>query len=345
VEHVVNAFGHRLQERGYRVRIVEASYKEFVRGNWVDEGLDWYGIDTDSENLEEFYIKYAKFLAETEKPKLIIATKYPCMSYFARLALELLKSMNEDVSGIKIASWIHGAIGEYIRLHIGGTECLAFADVHFVISQKTKKLIESVISGAHVEYVGNPVKMKGVEHVKEWHKESRRLLFVGRLSSEKRCDIAISALALAKNTWTLDIVGDGRLGEKLEKYACGIGVGNQVSFNGWKEQPWDMDYTDVTALVVPSDTEGFCLAMLEALTRGIPVIATPTDGALDVIKPGKNGYLFEFDSAKGLAEILDAIDDGELPDIQPSACVESVQKYEYDSMLDRFVDKIEEIIS
>jgi UDP-D-galactose:(glucosyl)LPS alpha-1,6-D-galactosyltransferase len=106
---------------------------------------------------------------------------------------------------------------------------------------------------------------------------------------------------------------------------------------------WE-NYDDVTALVVASDYEGFCLVAVEALARGIPVISTPVDGITEYVKPGVNGYFYEKGSSEGLAEVLNAVSAGILPDIQPSVCAESVAGYEKEKVLCDITAKIEKML-
>jgi len=57
-------------------------------------------------------------------------------------------------------------------------------------------------------------------------------------------------------------------------------------------------------LVVASLNEPFSLAMLEALYAGVPVIAADSGGAVDLIEPGRNGWLFRSGDSVDLARVL-----------------------------------------
>lgn len=48
-------------------------------------------------------------------------------------------------------------------------------------------------------------------------------------------------------------------------------------------------------VVQPSDTEAYCYSVHESLISGVPVITTPFEQAKKVVKPGKNGYIVDFD--------------------------------------------------
>jgi UDP-D-galactose:(glucosyl)LPS alpha-1,6-D-galactosyltransferase len=279
------------------------------------------------------------------------------MAYAARGALRTL-DFNDNVSVsnadntnntqdihsvLKIISWLHAPVEVYKKYGTGGIECLSFADSVFVLNNRAKNQILSAIPDINVEIVANPVDMSGIKPVTQWKRTSRKLKFVGRISQEKRLDVVIRALALTTERWTLDVCGAGDEEKAWRELAETVGVADLVTWEGWKDNPWE-DYEDVTALVVSSDYESFCLAAVESLARGIPVISTPVDGITEYVKPGVNGYFYEKGSSEGLAEVLDAVSAGILPDIQPEACASSVAKYERETVLCDITDKIEKML-
>jgi UDP-D-galactose:(glucosyl)LPS alpha-1,6-D-galactosyltransferase len=347
VENVINDVSEKLLTCGYRVRVVQMVSDGY---RWVCGGVEFYPILTGGRKVgrvEEFVELYASFLADHGCPALVVAVPWPFMAYAARGALRALgfreasaKRNINDINNIKIISWLHAPIETYKQYGTGGAECLSFADCVFVLTDRAKNQILSVVPDANVEIVGNPVDMSGVKPVTQWSKACRKLKFVGRLSEEKRLDVVIRALALTNERWTLDVTGTGDEGEAWKKLAETVGVADLVTWEGWKDNPWE-NYEDVTSLVMASDYEGFCLVAVEALARGIPVISTPVDGITEYVKPGVNGYFYEKGSSEGLAEILDAIDAGVLPDIQPDTCASSVAKYEKEKVLCDIVAKIE----
>ena len=58
-------------------------------------------------------------------------------------------------------------------------------------------------------------------------------------------------------------------------------------------------------LVLPSLFEGFGLVILEAMSRGVPVIATPHTAGRDLISDGIDGYLVPIASSTAIAEKLE----------------------------------------
>jgi glycosyltransferase involved in cell wall biosynthesis len=96
-----------------------------------------------------------------------------------------------------------------------------------------------------------------------------RLVYMGRLSPEKRPGLAIE-IAL-KTNFGLSIIGDGYLREQLEHQALRDSL--DVSFLGRVENPW-LKVKSGDLLIVPSVFEGDGLVVLEGLQRDIPMLLT-----------------------------------------------------------------------
>lgn len=94
-----------------------------------------------------------------------------------------------------------------------------------------------------------------------------RLLFVGRLSKEKRPDTAL--YIASKTQLPLEIYGDGLLLSNLTEKVLQEGI--SVNFNGYVPAPWQHS-KEGDLLIVPSDTEGDGLVVLEGLQAGIPML-------------------------------------------------------------------------
>ncbi len=117
--------------------------------------------------------------------------------------------------------------------------------------------------------------------------------FVGRLSEEKGLDYLIDAvkgLSYEKEPWRLIILGDGPQRQALENAVRESGLTPQVLFAGFQSdtEAW---YPAMDAIVLPSLTEGTPMVLLEAMARGIPVIATAVGGVPAILFGKENGIL------------------------------------------------------
>jgi len=111
--------------------------------------------------------------------------------------------------------------------------------------------------------------------------DAKVVLFAGSLSYPKGIDL-IFKCAWHMSDVTFILVGDGAL--KTDFKNCKFAGARPHS-----EMPMWMNAADIFAL--PSRSEGTPVAVLEALSCGIPVIASEVGGNSDVIKDGQTGYL------------------------------------------------------
>lgn len=148
--------------------------------------------------------------------------------------------------------------------------------------------------------------------------EERRpvALFVGRLRLRKGLEVALEALAsmaLESDSPHLVIVGDGEHRQRLEQRVAELGLGGRVNFVGRKpksEVELLMDRARV--LVVPSLYEGMPLVIVEAMQRGLPVIASAVSGIPEVVIAGETGWLVPCEDPPALAAALgEAFENGE----------------------------------
>ena len=119
----------------------------------------------------------------------------------------------------------------------------------------------------------------------------------------------LEALAGIKSfAWTLRILGNGPLEAELRQQATSLGIGGQVEFMGFQQNPYAiMRSSDL--FVLSSRWEGLPNVVLEAMATGVAVLATrcPT-GPEEIITPGVNGELCEItaDSLRSQIEKLGA---------------------------------------
>lgn len=139
--------------------------------------------------------------------------------------------------------------------------------------------------------------------------ETPRMLFVGRLVYQKGLDILLEALGgLQTMEWHLDIVGDGSFKEFLEKRCQKLGIQDRVHFVGWLRGKELVDaYHRSNLFVLPSRHEGMPNAMLEAMSCGLPVIATAIAGNEELVQDGKNGLLVPAEDEIKLQDAIDSL--------------------------------------
>lgn len=138
-------------------------------------------------------------------------------------------------------------------------------------------------------------------------RDANRILFVGRLTTEKGIDVVLHALAQldpALNA-TFDIVGGGDQRRNLEQLAAQLGVSDRVTFHGHaSEEDLRSLYTRASVFAIASIAELQSIATMEAMASGLPIVAANAVALPHLVHDGENGYLFEPGDADELAARL-----------------------------------------
>lgn len=117
----------------------------------------------------------------------------------------------------------------------------------------------------------------------------KKLLTVASLIPIKGIFYLLEALSLLRekrNDFTLDIVGDGHLKRDLEALARKLDIGDMVNFRGLKPKKEVAELMrDAHIFVLPSLQENMPCVLLEAMTSGLPIVATRVGGIPEIISP------------------------------------------------------------
>lgn len=121
-----------------------------------------------------------------------------------------------------------------------------------------------------------------------------RIAFLGRLGTRKGVGDLIQAFALVKQRCPeaqLYLAGDGEI-ETYQAMAEQLGLNGSVHCLGWiagEAKLKLLTQTDIYCL--PSYNEGFPMGVIEAMSAGIPVVASRAGGIPDAISDGEQGRL------------------------------------------------------
>lgn len=130
------------------------------------------------------------------------------------------------------------------------------------------------------------------------------ILYIGRLDKEKKVNILIESLQYIKKSQPFHVVieGKGQQMEYLQNLAKKLEIKNKISFIGYvEEKELCTLYSISTIFVMPSTAELQSLVTMEAMCLGLPVIGAQAGALPYLIKPNKNGFLFEPDNPVDLA--------------------------------------------
>jgi glycosyltransferase involved in cell wall biosynthesis len=133
--------------------------------------------------------------------------------------------------------------------------------------------------------------------VEYFRREATRVIgTVGRLAEQKAIHILLEAtpqLLKDEPSTRILIVGEGPLRQTLESQAKHLNITDSVTFAGYQSDMVSV-YKAMDVFVLPSRHEGFGLVSIEAMSMGVPVVATKVVGTVDVIQDGTTGLLIPF---------------------------------------------------
>lgn len=121
--------------------------------------------------------------------------------------------------------------------------------------------------------------------------EPDTFVFVGRLTQQKALGVAIDAIVQVPRA-RLVIVGDGPERAELERAAAASGAADRIRFLGLRSRDEALRIVaGAAAALLSSDWENLPHAAVEALSVGVPVVATAVGGVPEVVHDGENGLL------------------------------------------------------
>lgn len=106
---------------------------------------------------------------------------------------------------------------------------------------------------------------------------------VGRLCEVKNHAMFLRACERLRGSGArFAIIGDGHLRPELDAQVRGSGIGDRVSFLGFRDDVTGL-YSDLDIVALTSLNEGTPLTLIEGMSRGVPAVATNVGGVRDLM--------------------------------------------------------------
>lgn len=188
------------------------------------------------------------------------------------------------------------------------------------------------------------------------HKPETDIVYIGRLSPEKRIEDLLESLRHLKNQYGINskakIVGNGPLQKNLAKTADKLGLTDSVQFTGQlSEQKLQDTLRTSKIFVLPSAREGFSIATAEAMANGLPVImAIPpvpeeAGGALNLIDNGINGLTYPLGNTTELADkIMTLLKDNKLCTDLGHASRQKASRFNWDNIAEKYEETLTKLV-
>jgi len=132
------------------------------------------------------------------------------------------------------------------------------------------------------------------------------IIYAGRFSPEKNPTMVVEALAkLREFDWQAVMLGDGTLMPDIQRKIEKLKLKSRIRLTGWvSEQQVQEYFSKSDILFMPSLAEGLPLSALQGLAMGLALVLSRVGGCVNLVKPGKNGFLVEPGDLKGYIDAL-----------------------------------------
>ncbi len=256
-----------------------------------------------------FMLAYCKLVFKflTNKPNIVhIHMSYKGSFYRANYIQRLCKRF-----GIKTIIHLHGSmfkkwydsIDEYEQDKV--RKLFETADTTIVLGDKWYEAVSYISPKANIVILNNAV------HISDknisWNKDCFKVLFMGVLIERKGVNDLIETAKLLKDRNRIEgikfvIAGSGTDENILKKKVSDYGLNSFVEFVGWVSgENKEKYYLDSQVFILPSYNEGLPVAILEAMSYGMPIITTDVGDISSAVTNEENGYIVEPGDVKEMA--------------------------------------------
>lgn len=125
------------------------------------------------------------------------------------------------------------------------------------------------------------------------------VVYLGRLTYPKNPQRVIDVLGKVirvKNNLKVAIIGTGDLSDEIVQMIKYKKLETNIDYLGFQTNPYKILH-DSKVMIMTSRWEGTPMCALEAMSLGVPIVSTPTDGLNELVLDGDTGYLSSDDDA------------------------------------------------
>jgi 1,2-diacylglycerol 3-alpha-glucosyltransferase len=249
--------------------------------------------------------------------------------------------------GIKDRAFIPGMVEKILWTHFAGL--FKKIDIITTPTEAARKIIQLKGIESPIKVISNGIDLSmfsgdrpGEQELKKYGLDPGRmiLLSASRLDREKRVDLLIDALGMIKEAadFQLIITGTGKELDNLKKRTIDNGLSGRVVFTGIvPEETLNSFYRSSHIFITASEVELQGLSIMEAMAAGLPVVAARSMAIPELVRNGKNGFLFEPGDIRGAAEnILRLLEDDPLRQELARNSLDIIKDHDFEKVLDRF---------
>jgi N-acetyl-alpha-D-glucosaminyl L-malate synthase BshA len=340
---VATELGHALAEKGHHVHFI--TYDHPVRLDIMHPNIYYHEVNVDRYPLfdyQPYELALSSQMVETaiERKLDVLHVHYAIPhAYAAYMAKQILKSHGIDIS---VVTTLHGTditlVGKRPSYLPAVKFSIQHSDVVTAVSESLKQdTIAGFDCGKEIEVIPNFVDMELYDNVKGCpnHLAVEGEFVISHISNfrpVKRTEDVIRIFANVRNAGIkarLLLMGDGPDREKSIQLAKSLEVYNSVTFLG-KTNEIERVLCISDLFLLPSSSESFGLAALEALAAKTPVISSNTGGLPEVNIHGETGYMCNVGDVEAMSTYaISLAQNSELLETMKANAYHHAQQFDY----------------
>jgi glycosyltransferase involved in cell wall biosynthesis len=276
---------------------IDISYPKWL---WLPKKFFWYS----EVYLLDFFIgKYIATTIKSFKPDMILTSWLHPYGTYAKFFKQKFN--------IPVYSITEGSDILYMPKEYDGIEKIIpiinkYCDNLIFVSELQKRNVVDIYNIDNPKVINNGYDTSLFYYQKKIiDKGILNIISVGNLYPVKGHDLLLDAVCRLTIDYNLIIIGDGLKKDEYLNYIIENNLSAKVQLLAAVSQHELINYMkDADVCCMPSRSEGFSIAGLEALGCGIPLIATNVGGFSEIIIEGSNGFLIPSEDSDAIAEAL-----------------------------------------
>ena len=291
--------------------------QQILAYDWQSRGIEMSFIPTYMEcgNIKKIlyfafaYIRVLLFLIIRRPDAVHIHMSYRGSFYRKHAIYKLCKRFH-----IKVIMHLHGS--EFEKWYCTCADekrqkirtLLKGCDAFIVLGEQWEKAVLDIEPATKTVVVNNTVRLS--KEMCSWNEEEKKILFLGVLIERKGVADLIEAIRLLKEEKQIQnmkflIAGSGKEEANLKQLAKKYKLEENIEFLGWINSQQKQELLkNSQLLVLPSYNEGLPIAVLEAISYGLPVVATDVGDMTAAVFHEENGCLFKPGDVAALKESI-----------------------------------------
>lgn len=303
---VATELGMALAQKGHHVHFI--TYKQPVRLDFISNDIHFHEVFVEEYPLFQF--QPYELALSSKMVEVVLANSLEILhvhyaiphAYAAYMAKQMLKEKGVD---IKVVTTLHGTDITLVGSHPNYKTAVEFSinnsDVVTTVSESLKRdtlrlfNIRKDIKVIHnfIDFEKYPeIHSEECQRSNIAQENERIITHISNLRPVKRAKDVIKIFYKIQQEIPskLLLVGEGPDRENIENLAKELGIINKILFLGNSNEVNKLlCYSDL--FLLPSETESFGLAALEAMAAKTPVISTNSGGLSEVNNQGVTGFL------------------------------------------------------